>query len=397
VLDCSARCARSAQIARGIRLLRPRSQTEERVCSLVLSTAARDPVLDCSARCAFADRAIHLKMANVAHFASRHPCWPSCDGNAGQHDQLETHSTFKARRKGRCAAFSKLFCSASTEAPDQEATFMLRSSNPILSRQDAFTPAAQQYNQNPYNQSRADYAQYPAQGYPQAPVEPIEARMTFDDVVTKTALTIGVLVIAAALAWMFVPQALYFPALIGSGLIGFIVVLFVSFRRKIAPGLVLLYAAIEGIFIGMISKIFESLYDGIVVQAVIGTFAAAAVTLAAYKFFNIRVTPKFRRVVIIATIAFAVALLINFVLSLFGVNLGLRDTGTGAISLLAIAFSLLGASLAVLNLVLDFDYIEQGVAMGAPASESWRGAFGLTVTMVWLYIEILRLLSYIRR
>ncbi len=85
------------------------------------------------------------------------------------------------------------------------------------------------------------------------------------------------------------------------------------------------------------------------------------------------------------------------VLSLFGVNLGLRDTGTGAISLLAIAFSLLGASLAVLNLVLDFDYIEQGVAMGAPASESWRGAFGLTVTMVWLYIEILRLLSYIRR
>ena len=144
---------------------------------------------------------------------------------------------------------------------------MLRSSNPILSRQDAFTPAAQQYNQNPYDQSRAD-APYPSQGYPHAPVEPLEARMTFDDVVTKTALTIGVLVISAALAWMFVPQALYFPALIGSGLIGFIVVMFVSFRRKIQPGLVLLYAAIEGIFIGMISKVFESLYDGIVVQAV---------------------------------------------------------------------------------------------------------------------------------
>jgi len=180
-------------------------------------------------------------------------------------------------------------------------------------------------------------------------------------------------------------------------LIGFVVVMFVAFRRKVSPGLVLLYAAIEGVFIGMISKVFESLYDGIVVQAVIGTFAAAAVTLAAYKFFNIRVTPKFRKVVIIATIAFAVALLINFLLSLAGVNLGLRDSGTGALSLLAIAFSLLGAVLAVLNLVLDFDYIEQGVEMGAPASESWRGAFGLTVTMVWLYIEILRLLSYIRR
>ena len=190
---------------------------------------------------------------------------------------------------------------------------MLRSSNPILSKQDAFTPAApQQYNQNPYDQSPAGYRQYP--GYPQAPVESLEGRMTFDDVVTKTAVTMGVLIITAALAWMFVPDALYFPALIGSGLIGFIVVMIVSFRRKVSPGLVLLYAGIEGIFIGMISKVFESLYSGIVVQAVIGTFAAAAVTLAAYKFFNIRVTPKFRKVVIIATIAFAVALLINFLL-----------------------------------------------------------------------------------
>jgi uncharacterized YccA/Bax inhibitor family protein len=238
---------------------------------------------------------------------------------------------------------------------------MLRSSNPILSRQDAFTPAAPQYNQNPYGQPQAGYPQYP--GQPQAPVQAPEGRMTLDDVVTKTAVTMGVLMIAAALAWRFVPDTLYFPALIASGLIGFIVVMIVAFRRKVSPGLVLLYAGIEGIFIGMISKFFESYYSGIVVQAVIGTFAAAGVTLAAYKFFNIRVTPKFRKVVIIATIA----------------------------------FSLIGATLAVLNLVLDFDYIEQGVAMGAPASESWRGAFGLTVTMVWLYIEILRLLSYLRR
>jgi uncharacterized YccA/Bax inhibitor family protein len=275
---------------------------------------------------------------------------------------------------------------------------MLRSSNPILSRQDAFTPAAPpQYNQNPYTQPSSGYAQYPTPGYQQAPVEPVEGRMTLDDVVTKTAVTMGVLVIAAALAWMFVPDTLYFPALIASGLIGFIVVMIVAFRRNVSPGLVLVYAGIEGIFIGMISKIFESYYSGIVVQAVIGTFAAAAVTLAAYKFFNIRVTPTFRKVVIIATIAFAVALLINFILALFGVNLGLRDSGTGAISLLAVVVSLIGATLAVLNLVLDFDYIEQGVAMGAPATESWRGAFGLTVTMVWLYIEILRLLSYLRR
>src|SRR4029453_7980122 len=271
--------------------------------------------------------------------------------------------------------FHKTDSSAPTEAPNQEDIYMLRSSNPILSKQDAFTPAAPQYNQNPYNQPQAGYAPYPTPGYQQAPVEPLEGRMTLDDVVTKTAVTMGVLIVAAALAWMFVPDALYFPALIASGLIGFIVVMIVAFRRRVRPGLVLLYAAIEGVFIGMISKVFENLYEGIVVQAVIGPFAAAAVTLAAYKFFNIRVTPKFRKVVIIATISFAVALLINLVLSLFGVNLGLVDGGTGAISMLAVVFSLIGATLAVLNLVLDFDYIEQGVAMGAPASESWRGAF----------------------
>ncbi|MDN5769892.1 MAG: Bax inhibitor-1/YccA family protein [Microlunatus sp.] len=273
---------------------------------------------------------------------------------------------------------------------------MLRSSNPILSKQDAFTPAApqnQQYGQSPqYGQN--PYAQQ--QGYGQPPVS-TEPKMTFDDVITKTAAVMGLLVVSAALAWMLVPPALYMPAMILSALVGFGVVLLVSFRRVVSPPMVFVYAAIEGIFIGMISKVFESMYPGIVVQAVIGTFAAAGVTLAAYKFFNIRVTPKFQKVVIIATIAFAVAMLVNFVGALLGFNLGLRDGGTGPISLLAIGFSILGCVLAVLNLILDFDYIEKGVAMGAPASESWRGAFGLTVTMVWLYIEILRILSYLRR
>jgi uncharacterized YccA/Bax inhibitor family protein len=265
---------------------------------------------------------------------------------------------------------------------------MLRSSNPVLARQDAFSPAAPSYGQDPY-------------GYPQqagrGPVQTAEGRMTFDDVVTKTAITMAVLVVTAALAWYAIPNTLMLPALILSGLVGFVVVLVVAFRRVINPTLVLVYAAIEGVFIGMISKYFEFLYSGIVAQAVLGTFAAAGVTLAAYKFFNIRVTPKFQKIVIIATIAFAVAMLLNFGLSLLGINLGLRDGGTGPVSLLAVGVALLGAVLAVLNLVLDFDYIEKGVAMGAPARESWRGAFGLTVTMVWLYIEILRLLSYLRR
>lgn len=274
---------------------------------------------------------------------------------------------------------------------------MLRSSNPILSRQDAFTPGSQQgYGQPGYGSEPQGYF-----GGAQPPTT-TEGRMTFDDVITKSVITIG-LVIASAALMMYglfsgvIPLTALLPAMIISGLVGFVTVLLVSFRRKVSPALVLAYSVVEGVFVGALSFFFEMNYPGIVVQAVLGTFAAAGVTLAAYKIFNIRVTPKFQKIVVLATIGFAVALGLNFILSLFGINLGLRDGGTGPVSLLAIGVSLLGAVLAVLNLVLDFDHIERGVAMGAPASESWRGAFGLTVTMVWLYIEILRLLSYLRR
>lgn len=278
---------------------------------------------------------------------------------------------------------------------------MLRSSNPILSKKDAFTPAAPQYGQ-PYGQQ--PYQGYPGQGGFGGPQDPrtdapqtLQGRMTLDDVITKTAATIAVLVVTAALAWNFVPDSLYFPAMILSALVGFGVVLLVSFRRVVSPALVVLYAAIEGVFIGMISKVFESYYTGIVAQAVVATFVAAGVTLAAYKFFNIRVTAKFTKIVFISTAAFAGLMLVNFIFSLVTGSGGLRSGITGPVSGLSILVSAVAIVLAVLNLVLDFDYVERGIEMGAPANESWRAAFGLTVTMVWLYIELLRLISYIRR
>ena len=278
---------------------------------------------------------------------------------------------------------------------------MLRSSNPILSKRDAFTPAAPQYGQ-PYGQQ--PYQGYPGQGGFGGPQDPranapqtLQGRMTLDDVITKTAVTIAVLVLTAALAWNFVPDSLYFPAMILSALVGFGVVLLVSFRRVVSPTLVVLYAAIEGVFIGMISKVFESVYTGIVAQAVVATFVAAGVTLAAYKFFNIRVTAKFTKIVFISTAAFAGLMLVNFIFSLVTGSGGLRSGITGPVSGLSILVSAVAIVLAVLNLVLDFDYVERGIEMGAPANESWRAAFGLTVTMVWLYIELLRLISYIRR
>ena len=288
---------------------------------------------------------------------------------------------------------------------------MLRSSNPILSKKDAFTPAAPQYGQQQYGQGygQQPYGQQGYQGYPQgggpqgpwsnqpAPNQQAgQGRMTLDDVITKTAVTIGILIVTAALAWNFVPEGLYFPAMILSALVGFVVVMLVSFRRVVSPPLVIAYAAIEGVFIGMISKVFEAQYTGIVAQAVVATFFAAGVTLAAYKFFNIRVTAKFTKIVAISTIAFAGLMLVNFIFAIAGIG-NIRGGIVGPVSGLSLLISAIAIVLAVLNLILDFDYVERGVEMGAPANESWRAAFGLTVTMVWLYIELLRLISYIRR
>ena len=282
----------------------------------------------------------------------------------------------------------------------------MRSSNPVLSRPDAWQvePAngqsaqfqGQPYQAQPYQQGQPypgqpGDGQAPYQGYQQ----PVQAgRMTIDDVISKSAITMGSLVAVAALTFLFFPKELLWPAAIVGALVSFGVVMLVSFRRNINPTFVLAYAAIEGVFIGAISKIYETQWNGIVPAAVMGTLVAAGVTLASYKFFNIKVTNKFRKMVMIGTIAYAGVLFLNFILSMFGINLMF---GSGANIGMLLLFSAIGVGLAVFNLILDFDYIEQGVAMGADASQSWRAAFGLTVTMVWLYIEILRLLSYFRR
>ena len=281
----------------------------------------------------------------------------------------------------------------------------MRSSNPVLSRPDAFTPQQQPAQggfQQPYGYQQPGQ-QFPQQGYPQqgyqqpgqyAPQQPVQAGgvMTIDDVITKSAITLGTVIGVAALTFMFMPARFLMAGMIISAIAGFVTVMVVAARRVINPAAVLVYAAVEGIFIGAVSKLYESLWNGIVPAAVLATVVASAATLGAYKFFRIRVTNKFRKMVMIGTLAYAGVLLVNFVLSLFGINF-LFGHGNMALLLL---ISALGVGLAVFNLILDFDYIEQGIAMQAPASESWRAAFGLTVTLVWLYIEMLRLLSYFR-
>lgn len=281
----------------------------------------------------------------------------------------------------------------------------MRSSNPVFARSEQFAPrqpTSQGYPQQgygyPQQPSGDPYGQQPY-GVPQ-PQQPAGGVMTIDDVITKSAITLGVVFLVAALSFMFLPAVLPSMMSLGvvtmvAGLITFGVVLMMSFRRQIGAPFAMLFSVVEGVFVGAFSLLFEILYPGIVVPAVLATFVAAAATLAAYKGLRIKVTSQFRKIVTISTFAFAGLVLLNLGLSFAGIDLGIRNIGSGA-GWLAVAISIVALVLAVASLIMDFDYIEQGIRNRLPASESWRAAFGLTVTMVWLYTEILRVMSYFR-
>jgi uncharacterized YccA/Bax inhibitor family protein len=273
----------------------------------------------------------------------------------------------------------------------------MQSSNPVLNRSSAFAPGqhGQAYpGAAPYGQPQPGQYGGGYGGPQQYQGAPASSRpMTLDDVIVKTAMTLGVVVLAAALSWWYIPDELAGPAMLAGVLAAFGVGLVLSFKQKISPVLVFLYAALEGVFLGVGSE-FMSRYVGdsnVVVQAVLATMITAGMTLASYKFFNIKVTARFTRMVMIATMGFVGVLLVNLVLSLFGVSTGI--SGMGPMGLL---FAAIGAGLAVFNLILDFDLIERGVAQGAPQNEAWRAAFALTVTLVWLYWNLLRILAILR-
>ena len=205
-------------------------------------------------------------------------------------------------------------------------------------------------------------------------------RMTIDDVVTRTGILFAVLVVTGAGAW-----TLNFGggALMVGLLGGFVLAMVNSFSKTVRPALIVAYAAFEGVALGTLSHIYNSAYPGIVSQAVIATLCAFAGMLFAYRSGKIRVTPKFTRVMLGSLIGY-------LILSVVTMFTGFPAGGLGL--LIAVA----GVGLASFFLVLDFDQIEKGIAAGAPQQESWRAAFGLMVTVVWLYLEVLRLLSILR-
>ena len=258
----------------------------------------------------------------------------------------------------------------------------MQSRNPVFNSSEAFSrrgyagfneapPVAGQQLEDMYNAPSATGLQ--------------TGRMTIDDVVVKTGLMFAVLVPLAGLSFY-----LKSPALMWGGLIvGLVLGLIVSFKQSTNPALILGYAAAEGLFIGGISRMFEDQFGGIVAQAVLGTLSVFGVALFAYKSGRVRVTPKSQRIALIAIGGYLVFSLINLGLVAFTDN-NLRAGWLG------VAIGLFAITLAAYFLIMDFDFAEQGVRNGLPERYSWIAAFGLVVTLVWLYIEFLRLISILR-
>ncbi|MDD1681531.1 MAG: Bax inhibitor-1/YccA family protein [Methanoregula sp.] len=215
--------------------------------------------------------------------------------------------------------------------------------------------------------------------------------MTIQGTINKTLILLALVIVSAALVWenYSVVLPLLLPAMIG----GLVVAVITIFRQEWSPFTAPIYAVLEGVILGGISGFMNVMYPGIVVQAVALTFGVFFLLLIVFSTRLIRVTEKFRLVVIGATGAIALLYLADIVLGFFGRPVGfIHESG-----LLGIGFSLFVVVIASLNLILDFDYIEKGVEHGAPKYLEWYGAFALLVTLVWLYLEILRLLGKLRR
>ncbi len=220
--------------------------------------------------------------------------------------------------------------------------------------------------------------------------------MTIQGTVNKTVVMLFLLIIAASWTWgMFYSQgsaAAVYPWMIGGALGGFAVAMVTVFKKHWAGITAPIYAMLEGLFLGGISAVFESMYPGIVMQAVALTFGTLFGLLFAYKSGLIKVTENFRLGIVAATGGIALVYIASFILGFFGVNMPfIHESG-----LIGIGFSLFVVVIAALNLVLDFDFIESGAEAGAPKFMEWYGAFGLMVTLIWLYVEILRLLAKLR-
>ena len=214
----------------------------------------------------------------------------------------------------------------------------------------------------------------------------VENKMTLSGTVNKTGISLLLVIISAGYTWGNPGMHIM---MIPAGIVGFILALATVFKPTIGHITVPAYAVAQGILLGVISMYFNAIYPGIVVQAVFLTFGTLGALLLAYKSGLIAATENFKLGIAAATGGIAILYLINFIMGFFGSGIGIISSNNN----MGILFSGFVVVIAALNLVLDFDFIEEGAEMGAPKYMEWYGAFGLLVTLIWLYLEILRLLA----
>lgn len=267
----------------------------------------------------------------------------------------------------------------------------MASSNPAFSRNPAFgAPGALATNQVMTPAELQEMYNAPTAGSQDTD------RMTYEDTIRKTVLSFVILLATAALGWVITPVTII-PLVIGA-LVGLVLGLVNAFKKEPSPPLILAYAAAQGLFVGGISVIFEQLYEGVVTQAVLATLVVVGVTLALFANGKIRASKKATKVFMIAMVGYMVFSLVNLGLMAFGVNdnaFGLRSEPIFGIPL-GVIIGVFVVIMAAYSLVLDFDFIQRGVNNRAPRKYGWSGAFGIMLTVVWLYVELLRIFAIAR-
>ena len=251
------------------------------------------------------------------------------------------------------------------------------------------------YGQSPYGQQPMT-AQQLDELYRAPSAGPAQTgRVTYDDVIVKTLVCLGAVVVGAAVT-LAVPASAALGLMVLGALGGFALGLVNTFKRQPVPALILGYAALEGLFLGGLTRMLDAVSPGIGLQAVLGTFAVAGVTLFLYKSGRVRATPGLMRFFLIAVLGYLAFSVVNLFVMIFNPGLGawgLRSSVHVFGIPLGVLIGLVAVVLAAISLILDFDSVEKAVRAGAPRSVSWTAAFGLTVTLVWLYTEILRMLA----
>ena len=269
----------------------------------------------------------------------------------------------------------------------------MASSNPAFSNSPAFTANAAKAAQWARPTPELSVEQL-NELYNRPSATPVETdRMTYEDTIVKIVVNFAILLGGALVGWMM--PALAIPAMI----VGFVLALVNIFKKKPSPGLVMAYAAIQGVFVGGITSFFEFMYPGIAVQAVLGTFAVVGVTLALFASGKVRASKKATKVFLIAMVGYLVFSVINLIMMMTGATddaFGMRSWQIIPGVPLGVVLGIFVILLAAYSLVLDFDSIKTGVERGAPRAYSWTAAFGIMVTVIWLYLEILRLLAILR-